>query len=117
MDPQQTERPTAQTAAKLWGMIRDIPVAMLTSDDDGVLRSRPMVAAQRDFDGTLRFLSHAGSHKVQQDARVAVTYADPGRQHYGSISGRAKVVREEALLRTHWSEALRTCGLIAAVGS
>jgi general stress protein 26 len=38
---------------KLWSMIKDIGVAMLTSEDGGRLRSRPMAASQKDFDGAL----------------------------------------------------------------
>jgi general stress protein 26 len=96
---------------KLWGMIKDIRFAMLTSEDGGILRSRPMVASQKVFDGNLWFFTRAGAHKVEevrQDARVCVTYADPDRQNYVSVSGNARLVRDPAAIAEHWAEVLRT---------
>lgn len=96
---------------RLWDMIKDIKVAMLTSEDGARLRSRPMVASQRDFDGTLWFFTRADSHKVtetQQSDRVAVSYAEPERQNYVSLSGHAHLVRDDVAIRQHWSEAMRT---------
>ena len=50
---------------KLWGMIKDIRVTMMTTiDDDGTLRSRPMVAQQSEFDGDLWFFTWINSPKV-----------------------------------------------------
>jgi general stress protein 26 len=88
-----------------------VKVAMLTSEDGGQLRARPMVAAQSDFDGALYFFTRAHAHKVdevQATSRVCVSYADPEKQNYVSLSGHAMVVREAALVRAHWSEAMRT---------
>ena len=96
---------------KLWEMIRPIRFAMLTNDDGGMLRSRPMVASRRDFDGTLWFFTRASSHKVEEvraDDRVAVSYADPARQTYVSLSGHARLERDKALIRQHWGDGVRT---------
>jgi general stress protein 26 len=96
---------------KLWRMIRDIRVAMLTSEDGDVLRSRPMVASQHDFDGTLWFFTRVSSHKVQEvaaDDRVAISYAEPAKQNFVSLSGHATLQRDPALIEQHWSEPLRT---------
>lgn len=96
---------------KLWEMIKDIKFAMLTSEDGPNLRSRPMVASQKTFDGTLWFFTRASAHKVAEvdsDARVNVSYADPAKQNYVSLSGTAKLVRDPAAISEHWSELLRT---------
>jgi len=96
---------------KMWGMMKSISFAMLTTEDDDQLRARPMVAAQSDFDGTLWFFTRASSHKVdevQQDQRVGVTYADPSKQDYVSLSGKARLVRDKAAIDSHWGEAMRT---------
>lgn len=96
---------------KLWGMIKQIRYAMLTSEDGDLLRSRPMAASQSEFDGTLWFFTRAGSHKVQEveaDNRVAVSYADPGSQTYISLSGHAQLERDPGLIREHWGESMRT---------
>lgn len=99
-----------EAARKLWAMMRPIRFAMLTSEDGSLLRSRPMVAAQREFDGTLWFFTRAGSHKAQEVEardRVCVSYADPDRQTYVSLSGNAVLMRDPALVRAHWGEAVR----------
>ena len=106
-----TQTATDETTAKLWGMIREIGFAMLTSEDGGLLRARPMVASQKQFDGTLWFFTHASAHKVdevQAHRRVGVTYAEPSQQTYVSLSGDAALVRDPADIAAHWGESLRT---------
>ena len=96
---------------KIWALIKDTRFAMLTSDDGGHLRSRPMAASQTEFDGTLWFFTKASSHKVDEvraDDRVGVSYADPGKQNYVSLSGTASLVRDRAAIDAHWQELLAT---------
>ena len=57
------ERNEAQ--AKLWGMIKDIKVAMLTSWDGTQMHSRPMHGHQEEFEGRLYFFTHM----ISQDGR------------------------------------------------
>ena len=96
---------------KLWSMMKGVGFAMLVTEDGDHLRGRPMVANQSEFSGTLWFFTRASSHKVgevEHDARVCVTYAEPSKQDYVSLSGRAKLVRDQATIKAHWSEGLRT---------
>ncbi len=98
-------------AEKLWELMRSTKFAMLTTEDDGELRSRPMAASQDSFDGTLWFFTRASAHKVdevQAHQRVGVSYADPDKQNYVSLSGTAALVRDPALIDAHWAEILRT---------
>ena len=98
-------------ADKLWDLISSIKFAMLTTEDGGQLRSRPMAASQKGFDGVLWFFTRASSHKteeIQADQRVGVSYADPDRQNYVSMSGSASLVRDKAAIDEHWSEILRS---------
>ncbi len=106
-----TEEHHTEHTQKMWDMMKAINFAMLTTEDDDHLRARPMVAAQSGFDGTLWFFTRASSHKVgevQQDHRVGVTYADPHKQDYVSLSGRAQLVRDKTAIDAHWGEAMRT---------
>jgi general stress protein 26 len=106
-----TDTTTADTNSKLWHLIRSVKVAMLTSDDGGHLRARPMVAAQDSFDGTLFFFTRAHApkvHEVAAENRVCVSYADPEKQNYVSLSGTASVHQDKALVKAHWSEIMRT---------
>jgi general stress protein 26 len=99
-------------AEKLWDLIKDIEMAMLTTEDEqGKLRSRPMATIEPDDSGEIWFFTRASSHKVSEvehDARVCVTYAEPSKQDYVSLSGRAKLVRDKAQIKAHWTEGLRT---------
>jgi general stress protein 26 len=100
-----------QAKQKLWSIMKGIGFAMLTTDDGGQLRARPMAAAQDHFDGVLWFFTRLSSHKVEEvetDQRVGVTYADPDKQNYVSLSGTARLVRDKAVITEHWSEAMRT---------
>lgn len=93
--------------AKLWELVRDIPVALLTTDDRGTLRSRPMVAHQPTFDGTLWFFTRRSSHKsieLGDNYHVNLSYAAPAQNAYVSVSGLAQVVRDPAKQRELWNE-------------
>src|SRR3546814_4953217 len=58
---------TGDEAKKLWEMIGDIRICMMTTiDDDGSLRSRPMAGVQDEFEGELWFFTRASSHKAQE---------------------------------------------------
>ena len=97
---------------KLDELIKDIPVAMLTTaDEDGSLRSRPMATQQVEFDGNLWFFTRAGAPKVdelQHHPQVNVSFADPERQYYVSVSGTANLVRDRQKMEELWSPWLRT---------
>ncbi len=98
-------------ADTLWKLIRSTKFAMLTTADDGKLRSRPMAASQDSFDGTLWFFTRASAHKVeevQSEQQVGVSYADPDKQNYVSMSGTATLVQDRATIDAHWGEILRT---------
>lgn len=115
-----SKQPTRQAEdggerAKLWSMIKDIRIAMMTTmDADGTLRSRPMAnvqTGQKAFDGVLWFFTRASAHKnleIAEHNQVNLAYADPDEQHYVSVSGRASLVRDGNKVKQLWSEPLRT---------
>jgi general stress protein 26 len=100
-----------QNVRRLAELIRGINVAMLTTvADDGSLRSRPMVTQEKEFDGTLWFFTQPGAPKVsevEREERVNLSYADPARQRYVSVSGSARLVRDRGKLKELWTPALR----------
>jgi general stress protein 26 len=99
-------------AAKVYDMIKDIRVAMMTTvDTDGALRSRPMHAMKPDENGDLWFFTRASAHKTEeiaQEHRVNLAYADPDDQNYVSVSGQAQIVRDRRRIEQFWSEPMRT---------
>ena len=104
----QTMRDDA--ADKLWTLIKDIDVAMLTTDDQGLLRSRPMATVKRDFEGELWFFTRMSTHNPREiggGERVSLSYAEPLRQTYVSVSGRARLVRDKDKADEMWTPDLR----------
>jgi general stress protein 26 len=96
---------------KVAELIKDIDIAMLTTvEQDGSLRSRPMSTQQVEFDGDLWFFTSATTPKVgeiQRDQRVNVSYANPGKQRYVSVSGVATLVRDRAKIEELWNPVLK----------
>ena len=103
----KTTDPTAQLAE----LIRDVRIAMLTTTDKGgALRSRPMATQKHDFDGELWFFTRAPSPKtaeVAQDQQVGLSYANPEKQRYVSVTGRAAVVRDPGKMQELWNPIYR----------
>ena len=97
-----------QGFAKLVTMIEAVDVGMLTTEDkNGHLRSRPMVT-QRAEEGVLWFFSAKDTPKileVQKDSEVNVSYADPNKEIYISVSGVARAFQDPAKVRELWSSA------------
>lgn len=101
----------AQAVKRLRELIETQKIAMLTTiDDDGSLHSRPMWTEEFDDEARLWFLTNRSSHKVHelsQNRRVNVSYADPQRDHYVSVSGMARLVDDRSKARLYWSARYR----------
>ncbi len=102
---------TDPKADKLWSMIKDIDVAMMTTFDGDQLRARPMWCSNDLFDGSLYFFTRRSSSKVAEigrDTHVGLAFAKPGDQNYVSVSGHARVVTDRGLMKELWREPMRT---------
>lgn len=91
---------------RLKELIDDIGIGMLTTDRDGQLRSRPMGTMQFDLTGNLWFLTKVDSPKIDEirdDEQVNVSYCDPKKNSYVSVSGRAKVYRDRTKVEELWT--------------
>jgi general stress protein 26 len=94
-------------------LIKDIRFAMFTTRQaDGSLRSRPMTTQNdpEDPEGnqpSLYFFASLTGEPVadlQRDPAVNVGYADPGRDSYVSVSGKATVVDDADRKKRLWSK-------------
>lgn len=107
MDVQPQATPDLKRLAELVG---DIQVAMLsTLEADGSLRSRPLTTLQMDDSGALWFVTSISSPKIvemDKHSRVNLSYSDPARQTFASISGVTQVIRDEAKARELWTPPL-----------
>jgi general stress protein 26 len=100
------EAPTREEAIQVVAtMIRDIPVAMLTTTGLGRLRSRPMVTQRGPFDGSLWFLTARETGKtgeIRDRQAVHVTFVSPDDNRYVWVSGTASLVEDPGLLERLW---------------
>lgn len=96
------------TATKLRDLIEDIEVAMLTTvTADGALRSRPMATQEMREDGELWFFMSDDSGKAKDlsgEHAVNVSYSDPARHRYVSVTGNATVVHDRAKAKALWND-------------
>ena len=97
-----------QAFATLREIVTRTKVGMLTTQDaDGGMRSRPLHTLDADHDGRLWFFVSASSPKIDELKRehgtVCVSYADPAKQDYVSISGRGEIVRDRERMKSLWS--------------
>lgn len=95
--------------ARLRELIEDIRIAMMTThDDDGTLRSRPLQTLRCADDGVLWFFTSASSPKVAEAQaggwQVNLSYSNPNKQDYVSISGRASLSRDRKLMEALWNK-------------
>lgn len=96
---------------KLRELIKDIKFGMLTvRHGDGTLRSRPMTTQKDDgaFPGTLWFFASRKGEPALDIGRMAdvnVAYADPGKDAYVSVAGRASIVEDMGKKRELWTSA------------
>ena len=97
-------------AKKLYELIKDVKIAMMTTAEGGKLHTRPMYNMDADEHGDLWFFTQIGSAKMQElsrDSEVSLGYADPSSQTYVAVTGRAEIVRDKAKIDEKWSEPLK----------
>jgi general stress protein 26 len=97
-----------QMIAKVAELIKDINIAMITTEaEDGLLHSRPMATQKTEFDGTLWFFTGVSTGKITEidwNPEVNLSYADPGKTRYVSVSGTAEIVHDRAKMAELWSD-------------
>jgi len=91
---------------KLNELIKYSRVTMMTTiREDGMPNSRPMATQQMETDGDLWFFTSASSHKVDEvtnSPKVNVSFADPDKQRYVSVTGVAQMVRDREKIDELW---------------
>ena len=98
---------TRNDEIKLLGeKIKDVKIAMMTTAErDGTLRSRPMATQEMEFDGDLWFFTETNTPKVaevQQHQQVNISYANPDKECYVSVSGTTQLIRERQKIEQLW---------------
>ncbi len=97
---------------KVSEIIADIDYAVFTTrgSDGAPLHARPMAYRSVEPDGDLWFFTKADSRKVEElkaDPRTLLSFADPKKQHFVSITGRSEIVSDRTKVTELWSEIYR----------
>jgi general stress protein 26 len=93
---------------KLWEMIKDTKVAMMTTWDGAQMHSRPMHGHADREQGILCFFTRLHSGKSEEIARfdrVNLAYADIDANTYVSIAGTGRITRDRGRMDEYWSPA------------
>jgi general stress protein 26 len=102
-----TQAQQATELRRLAELIGHTKIAMMTTvESNGSLRSRPLATLQMDSEGKLWFFSAIDSSKVEEIAhhrQVNLSFSDPEKQDYVSVSGTAEIVRDPRKMRELWS--------------
>ncbi len=102
---------TVDERSKVWELIKDIKIALMTTQDDyGDLVARPMSAVQAEFSGDLWFFSKNDSRKVEHilgNPKVLLAYSNPEKQEYVSVAGTAETTVDKAKIHELWREVMR----------
>lgn len=95
------------TGEHLYSLLKTFDTAMLiTGAADGTMHGRPMALAHLSPGSDAFFVTSLQSPKIaeiEQNPAVLVTFQDGGQ--YATVSGKARVVRDQHLIDTYWKEA------------
>lgn len=94
-------------ADRLYDLVEDIAVCMLTSKAGASLRARPMHAKVDRESGAISFLTDVRHHKddeIAADPEVCLAFSSPKKQDYVSISGTAEVSNDRAAIEARFNE-------------
>lgn len=93
----------------LWKLIKDIRLGMLTHrHSNGMLHAHPLTTQNRSIDEHNElyfFVNKSGElyERLLTDGEVNVSYANPDKDSYVSLSGQARFVDNVALKRELWN--------------
>ena len=110
IDKPTIDKPTIEIRERLWDMIKDTRFAMFTTRHrNGHLHARPMTTqnSKVDEDDSLWFFMSRKSEPVddfETDPTVNVSYANPSKDSYVSVSGTARLVEDNAKKQQLWNK-------------
>ena len=91
--------------ARVWDIIEQVGICMLTTRFDGGLRARPLEARPDRDAGLIWFVTdlHSGKeHEIEIEHDVGLVFIDPNEKAYLSITARAVVQRDPGRAKAIW---------------
>ena len=98
---------------KVLELIDGMDYAVITTrgSDGAPLHARPMAYRKVEGDGDLWFFTKRDSRKVKEieaEPGTLVSFADPKKQNFVSLTGRSEIVADRERVKALWSEIYRT---------
>jgi general stress protein 26 len=90
---------------RVWDIIENVGVCMLTTRFDGGLRARPLEARPNRDAGLVWFVTDLRSgkeHEIDTEHEVGLTFVDTGAHAYLSVTARAAVLQDHAKATAIW---------------
>ncbi len=90
---------------QFWDIISEVSICMVTTRDGGVMRSRPMAPYVDKDARTIQFMTDGSSAKVFElnvDQDIALSFSNPDKMLFASVSGCGVVSHDRALIKDLW---------------
>src|ERR1700692_4710407 len=91
--------------ARVWEIMADVAICMVTTHAGGRMRSRPMHAIPERDEGAIYFVTDTRGAKDDEIAAapdVCLSFADLGDNTHLSVTGRAEMIRDPAKAAALW---------------
>lgn len=102
---------TENATDKLYAMIKDVRIAMLTTvESGGKLHTRPMSNHEADENGDLWFFldkNSAAAQSIRANPRLSLGFSDPANDNYAVVDGSGEILHDKALIDEKWTEDLK----------
>lgn len=105
-EQQQTDKTPEEIVDRVWELAEKIDFCMFVTWDGERQQARPLSSRVRRDEHAIYFLVSAEGHKnsqIEQFPVVNLSYADPGKMNFVSISGTAQITDDRAKIHELWS--------------
>jgi general stress protein 26 len=101
------KRTDAEDVTRVWRLMEKIDICMFASRDGDAIRARPMSSIPREAQSVVYFLTDTEGHKESEIAannNVSLLYAEPAHGKFLTVTGRARVLNDRALIAELWNK-------------
>ena len=106
----ETDKTPAELEKRVWELVEKIRFCMYSTWDGEKQHQRPLTANGKREDGAIYFLvDEEGSKNWETDRfpKVALAFADPGKNDYLTIAGHADISNDRLKIKELWSSFAR----------
>jgi general stress protein 26 len=104
---QQTDMTPDEVTNRIWELAKKIDICMFTTVEGNKARARPLSARVYQERHKIYFMVDIDGAKLEQienDPTVTLAWADNGNYKYVTVSGRAAISNDRALIKELWEK-------------